>query len=523
MDLGNAYDLDIDAQGRLYCVSMYNSRLKCYDNSGNFLWRTSGYDRFELLRGVAVNDNLDYIYLTEHDTVLGARILRFLKRGDNIPYRDLWKDNILSHGTNQDRIYDITVDANNNVWITSSDHYIYKLDQDMNYILSFGGYGTGNGQFGNDPKGIAVNDALSRVYVCDWGNHRIQYFDLNGNYQGQWGAFGSGAGQFNCPSHIAIDTSNNHVYVTDRNNSRVQHFDANGNYLSEIPIVSSTSPVPTGICLDSNKIYVNVRINSESYHIRIFDKSSEAEIGQIGPSGDPISIADEVFDINIGDSATRCEASGYFEHRPEYGENGYLYLKIMYAWEYDVSGQTNPFTNNLNSISIFKPQLNVGKKALPPVFYRPEVEKLLMNQFSYILRGGDHVSIPVSRMSDTGDYVDVYIKFPHHLGSLMVLGHLPFIVELYGTPNSEDVEGYFISMEGRDPANSPQITSHYVFIHEEWENHDEYYAQGVTIRFYLDWSSFGGFGAPESYMTYSLVLKRGAYILAYTSGPGTIS
>jgi DNA-binding beta-propeller fold protein YncE len=42
------------------------------------------------------------------------------------------------------------------------------------YLMQWGSYGAGNGQFRN-PYGVAT-DAAGNVYVADIGNHRIQKF-----------------------------------------------------------------------------------------------------------------------------------------------------------------------------------------------------------------------------------------------------------------------------------------------------------------------------------------------------------
>ncbi|MCK7476403.1 MAG: hypothetical protein M0C28_01575 [Candidatus Moduliflexus flocculans] len=55
---------------------------------------------------------------------------------------------------------------------------------------------------------------MDNVYVVDFGNFPNQKFDKNGNYLLQWGAYGRGDGQFWCPSGISIDKNDN-VYVSE--------------------------------------------------------------------------------------------------------------------------------------------------------------------------------------------------------------------------------------------------------------------------------------------------------------------
>lgn len=42
-------------------------------------------------------------------------------------------------------------------------------------------------------------DMLGNIYVADSGNNRIQKFDSNGAFLVKWGSFGTGDGQFDTP------------------------------------------------------------------------------------------------------------------------------------------------------------------------------------------------------------------------------------------------------------------------------------------------------------------------------------
>ncbi|MBU4264334.1 MAG: SBBP repeat-containing protein [Proteobacteria bacterium] len=54
----------------------------------------------------------------------------------------------------------------------------------------------------------------------DTDNHRGEKFDSEGNFIIGWGAYGSGSGQFNSPRGIAVDAEGN-VYVADTANCRI--------------------------------------------------------------------------------------------------------------------------------------------------------------------------------------------------------------------------------------------------------------------------------------------------------------
>jgi hypothetical protein len=63
------------------------------------------------------------------------------------------------------------------------------------------------------------------VYVADAGNgnHRIQHFSATGTFLGTWGGQGSGDGQFNNPFGVAVAPDGT-VYVADGGNHRIQVF-----------------------------------------------------------------------------------------------------------------------------------------------------------------------------------------------------------------------------------------------------------------------------------------------------------
>lgn len=88
----------------------------------------------------------------------------------------------------------------------------------------WGSQGAGNGQF-NSPTGVAV-DPSGNVYVADYGNHRIQKFNSNGNYITQWGS----PGDSYFAESVAVDLSGN-VYVVG-NETTIKKFDPNGNLIT---------------------------------------------------------------------------------------------------------------------------------------------------------------------------------------------------------------------------------------------------------------------------------------------------
>jgi len=168
-----------------------------------------------------------------------------------VTFADKWGSNGVGQG-DFNGPFGIAVDAAGNVYVADTFAYrVQKFDAGGNFILMWGRdvqvggvtsfeiclasesckagtNGSGNGEF-NLPHGIAV-DGNGNVYVSDSSNDRIQKFDADGNYAGQWGGLGDEGGQFDNPTGVAVDDAGN-VYVADSFNNRVQKFDAAGNFL----------------------------------------------------------------------------------------------------------------------------------------------------------------------------------------------------------------------------------------------------------------------------------------------------
>lgn len=164
---------------------------------------------------------------------------------------------------------------------------IKKFDLNAHYIGQWGTPGTEDGEFDfydeatETAGGYIAVDAVGNVYVADTANHRIQKFDPDGEYLGQWGSFGTGDGQFNAPAALIIDASN-HIYIIDGYNDRVQKFTLDGVFVTKW---GSHGDQPgqfnfwqhhqdsnldsTGITIDKQGNIVVV--DNENYRIQTFD------------------------------------------------------------------------------------------------------------------------------------------------------------------------------------------------------------------------------------------------------------
>ena len=71
-----------------------------------------------------------------------------------------------------------------------------------------------------------------RLFISDgYGNARILEYTRDGKRLKAWGSKGTGPSQFQIPHGIAFDGKT--LYVADRTNARVQRFDLDGKYLGE--------------------------------------------------------------------------------------------------------------------------------------------------------------------------------------------------------------------------------------------------------------------------------------------------
>lgn len=86
----------------------------------------------------------------------------------------------------------------------------------------WGTFGSGNGQF-HLPAYVALGPGID-AFVADSRNHRVRYFTSSGPFLGKWGAQGSANGQFYQPISVAAALSSGRVYVADSSNHRIQYF-----------------------------------------------------------------------------------------------------------------------------------------------------------------------------------------------------------------------------------------------------------------------------------------------------------
>ncbi len=92
----------------------------------------------------------------------------------------------------------------------AGNHRVNVFDLDGNFLFLFG---DNNPVKLNNPEAAKASSA-GLIYVADLKNDRMVVFDKDGKFIKSWGETGNGEGQFKTPAGVALDKYDN-VYVTE--------------------------------------------------------------------------------------------------------------------------------------------------------------------------------------------------------------------------------------------------------------------------------------------------------------------
>ena len=176
----------------------------------------------------------------------------------------------------------VAIDSLDNIYVVDSGNsQIKKFDSTGKLVLSWGTFGSGNGQFRN-PSGILVDQKY--VYIADTGHARIQKFDKNGNFVLAWGTYGEVPGMFHTPVVLA-KAENGDIFVLDSGTNKIQIFDPNGKYKDVLhPVLTNGGnfTATNSIVFDSqNNFYV---ITSDTNRILKYNSNMDF-INYFGSTG----------------------------------------------------------------------------------------------------------------------------------------------------------------------------------------------------------------------------------------------
>jgi DNA-binding beta-propeller fold protein YncE len=189
--------------------------------------------------------------------------------------------------------HSIRIDPQGNIW---------TVDSGSSMVLQFSPEGKKLMEIsvGEQPAGRGATNGTSdiafgpngRIYISDgYGNARVLEYNSKGERVRQWGTAGTGPGQFNQPHGIAIDDQGT-IYVADRNNARLQRFDLNGKYLGEWNHLGKVTAVAfRDGALWIGTQYRNVPNEADGWHMRIDQKTGRIlELTESGRSHHVLNI-----------------------------------------------------------------------------------------------------------------------------------------------------------------------------------------------------------------------------------------
>lgn len=112
-----------------------------------------------------------------------------------------------------DRELLVAVDSREDVYVLDvKKNVIHKYNSSGRLLLSFGGYGSGDGEL--DAPGDMLIDVEGSLVIADKGNHRVIKLGPTGTHIQSFGGKGQDAGQFIEPISLAI-TRNGEILVKD--------------------------------------------------------------------------------------------------------------------------------------------------------------------------------------------------------------------------------------------------------------------------------------------------------------------
>jgi hypothetical protein len=212
-------------------------------------------------------------------------------------------------------------------------------------------HGEDQNYFFNSPNHLEI--AGECIYVLDTNNHRLQVFDLNGNFLKSIGAPGRGPGEFNNPEGIFIDNKSNTIYLADTRNLRLQVLNLNGQEQSTLNL----NFPPVGVVARKEKIYLqafpaNSLIMKEEPLVKIYGRD-------FSPSGaflKPAKTGDLVMNIMANQFILKIDRSGYLVCARQFGLN-----QVQVYDEQDRLRQS--FEIIYKGSSVAKPGINLNIKS----------------------------------------------------------------------------------------------------------------------------------------------------------------
>jgi len=267
----------IDKDDLLYIVDM-TPRIQVFTGDGELVrgWQPPKFDTGKP-SGVAFDNAGNLLVADTHN----YRVLVYTPEGTLLDEQTL--GGVCGNGDGEFQfVTDAAQDADGNYYVAQYGEYdrIQKFTPDHRFLLTWGEHGHDLGQFLRPQK--MVIDKSGFVWVTDACNHRIQVFDVrNGAAKTvkSWGEQGHEPGRLNFPYDILLDDAalagrgDGHVYLCEFGNHRVQKFTTEGEFVGSFGHNGRREgelDQPWGIARDSqNRMYVLDTYNHRVQRFRL--------------------------------------------------------------------------------------------------------------------------------------------------------------------------------------------------------------------------------------------------------------
>lgn len=242
--LGRPTGVAIGPDGTIFVVSFDTGQINRFTAEGSKLpsWSGPGTGRGQLKSalGIAV-DAGGNVYVADYGN---ARIQKFSATGDPLA---TW--GVLGDGAGEfDGPSDVAISPDGLIYVSEDrNHRVQVFTNDGRWVRTI--ESAGDTAFG-DPTGVAFADG--HVYIGDYGQDSIFVLGLDGAFVSSFGGTGSGDGQFHGISYLAV-ASDGRLLVTDYDNGRIQAFDPDGTFLESFVLSDGSEFAdPYGIAMTPN-------------------------------------------------------------------------------------------------------------------------------------------------------------------------------------------------------------------------------------------------------------------------------
>ncbi len=180
----------------------------------------------------------------------------------------------------------IWIDADDNVFCTERNaHCVHKFNRNGELVMTLGSpgqQGANDGEPFRLPTDVGIGPN-GEIFVSDgYGNARVHKYSASGQLIKSWGSWGKGPSQFELSHCVRVDRYDR-VWVCDRANNRIEFFDLDGNFQHEWGGLAQ----PDTVFFDPKEDVVYIAELEQQVSIYDFDKNLLAQWGGRAKSEKP--------------------------------------------------------------------------------------------------------------------------------------------------------------------------------------------------------------------------------------------